>query len=232
MFRCHRALQSSVRRLSTIHDLLSRTAPSSAQSPKRSVPLGQRVINPPTMRILKPPSLPEGMKQATLTRPKRDEEIVARYISYVDAEGKLHPRCRTQQVLSQFDRTRYFLVEVDPSAKPNPVCRLLEKKAMFEKEKSKKRGKTTAPVSVLKEVSFGWNVSAHDMEHKLNKACQFLEKGNRVKLDIVYKKGQNRVDQGTQQEVIKSVTGFMDKYKLAKQPAINGHTCTMQYENK
>ncbi|KAG1470550.1 hypothetical protein G6F56_002618 [Rhizopus delemar] len=222
MFRCQRVLQSCVRRYSSIAELLS----------GRNPPLAQRTVRPPTTRILKPPSSEQDIKPIALKRPRRDEEIEARFITFVDEQGTVHSRCRLSQVLRQFDRTQYFLVEVDPSARPNPVCRLFDKKAMFEKEKTKKRNKTTAPDSVLKEVMFGWNVSAHDMEHKLNKACQFLEKGNRVKVDIVYKKGQNRVDKATQQEVIKSVTNFMDKYKLAKVPAINGQTCTMQYENK
>ncbi|KAI8972662.1 hypothetical protein BDB01DRAFT_690548, partial [Pilobolus umbonatus] len=135
----------------------------------------------------------------------RDEEISSRFITFVDEEGEVHTRCRLNDVLQEFDRSKYFLVEVDPNAKPNPVCRLFDKKALFEKEKQNKKKKQTAPESILKEVMFGWNVSAHDMEHKLNKACQFLDKGNKVKIDIVYKKGQKRVDKETQDEVVSTV---------------------------
>ncbi|KAG1516709.1 hypothetical protein G6F53_001941 [Rhizopus delemar] len=216
-----------VKRYSTIADLLSvrNTGNLTGQ---------QRMTRPPVMRVLKPTinSEQQPIKAAPLGRPRRDEEIEAKFITFVDEQGQVHSRCRLNQVLTKFDRSRYFLVEVDPSAKPNPVCRLFDKKTLFEKEKSKKRGKVSTPESVLKEVMFGWNVSAHDMEHKLNKACQFLEKGNKVKIDIVYKKGQNRVDKATQQEVIKTVTDFMDKYKLTKKPVINGQTCIMQYEIK
>ncbi|GAA5815288.1 hypothetical protein MFLAVUS_008794 [Mucor flavus] len=165
-------------------------------------------------------------------RSRRDEEISSRFITFVDEQGEVHSRCRVQDVLNQFDRSRYFLVEVDPSAKPNPVCRLFDKKALFEKEKQSKKKKQTSPESVLKEIVFGWNVSSHDMEHKLNKAIQFLDKGNKVKLDIVYKRGQKRVDKETQQEVIATVAGLMEDYKLAKQPAFNGQNCSMQFERK
>ena len=165
-------------------------------------------------------------------RSRRDEEISSRFITFVDEQGQVHNRCRLNDILGDFDRSRYFLVEVDPAAKPNPVCRLMDKKALFEREKQSKKKKTVAPESILKEIVFGWNVSAHDMEHKLNKAVQFLDKGNKVKLDIVYKKGQKRVDKETQKEVIATVSGLMEDYKLTKQPAFAGHNCSMQFERR
>ncbi|KAI8889452.1 hypothetical protein K501DRAFT_282334 [Backusella circina FSU 941] len=164
-------------------------------------------------------------------RSRRDEEITSRFINYVDDKGELHNRVRLDAVLNEFDRARYFLVEVDPTAKP-PVCRLFDKKQMFEKEKQSKKKKQTAPESILKEIVFGWNVSAHDMDHKLNKAMQFLEKGNKVKIDIVYKRGQKRVDKETQNEVVQVVSERMNQFKMAKKPLFTGPTCSMQYEKK
>ena len=84
----------------------------------------------------------------------------------------------------------------------------------------------------MKEIVFGWNVSEHDMEHKLNKAAQFLDKGNKVKIDIVYKRGQKRVDKETQEQVISIVSNLMDQYKITKKPAFAGHNCSMQFERK
>ncbi|OBZ85897.1 Translation initiation factor IF-3 [Choanephora cucurbitarum] len=184
-----------------------------------------RPIQPLQPEPIKPPKM-------TLNRPRRDEEITSRFITFVDEQGQVHHRSRVIDILSSFDRSRFFLVEVDPTAKPNPVCRLLDKKALFEKEKQSKKKKQTAPESVLKEIVFGWNVSAHDMEHKLNKAVQFLDKGNKVKIEIVYKRGQVRLDKEEQKKVIQTVTGLMDQYKLTKQPAFAGQNCAMQFERK
>lgn len=186
----------------------------------------------PLQQQQQPSKQQQQQQKSPSGRSRRDEEISSRFITFVDEKGQVHNRCRVNDILSDFDRSRYFLVEVDPSAKPNPVCRLFDKKAMFEREKASKKKKQTAPESILKEVVFGWNVSAHDMEHKLNKAIQFLDKGNKVKLDIVYKRGQKRVDKETQQEVIATVSGLLDAYKLTKQPSFAGHNCSMQYEKK
>ncbi|CEP07477.1 hypothetical protein [Parasitella parasitica] len=176
------------------------------------------------------PQLQQVQKTPT-GRSRRDEEISSRLITFVDEQGRVQERCRVKDILLEFDRSRYFLIEVDPTAKP-PVCRLFDKKYLFEKEKSNKKKKQTAPESVLKEIVFGWNVSEHDMEHKLNKAAQFLDKGNKVKVDIVYKRGQKRVDKDTQEQVVSTVTSWMDQYKIAKKPTFAGHNCTMQFERK
>ncbi|CAO3682985.1 unnamed protein product [Rhizopus microsporus] len=215
-----------IRQYSTLGELLavSRKPP--------SVSSQQRISRPATpLQITKPTISTPPPKPAPLNRPKRDEEIDSNYITFVDAEGQVHGRQRLSQVLTSFDRSQYFLVQVDPLAKP-PVCRLFDKKTLFEKEKSKKRGKQTSPESVTKEIMFGWNVSPHDMDHKLNKACQFLEKGNKVKIEINHKKGQNRITKDAQQEVIQSVIDALNSYKLVKKPVLNGHTCIMQFERK
>jgi translation initiation factor IF-3 len=178
------------------------------------------------------PAQQQQQQKTPSGRSRRDEEISARFITFVDEQGQVHNRCRLNDILNEFDRSRYFLVEVDPTAKPNPVCRLLDKKHMFDREKQSKKKKQTAPESILKEIVFGWNVSPHDMEHKLNKAIQFLDKGNKVKIDIVYKRGQLRVDKETQNAVVKTVSNLLEEYKLTKKPAFAGSNCSMQYEKK
>ncbi|CAO3576353.1 unnamed protein product [Absidia cylindrospora] len=147
-------------------------------------------------------------------------------------KSQAHPeRKQLDSVLQSFDRSLYFLVEVDPTSRP-PVCRLLEKKHLFDKHKASKKNKTVSSDQVTKEIVFGWNVSPHDMGHKLGKAVQFLDKGNKVKVDVVYKRGQKRVDKETQQQVIAQVKQQLDIYKLAKPPTFSGSNCSMVFEQK
>ncbi|KAI8076716.1 uncharacterized protein B0P05DRAFT_545569 [Gilbertella persicaria] len=210
---------------------LAQAIPIRVSNQRTRQPVGNRPLKPvQPLTGLQPQ--PQQSQKPNLGRPRRDEEITSRFITYVDEQGQVHSRCRVIDILSNCDRSRYFLVEVDPTAKPNPVCRLLDKKVMFEKEKQNKKKKQTAPESVLKEIVFGWNVSPHDMEHKLNKAVQFLDKGNKVKIEIVYKRGQVRVDKEGQQKVIQAVTSMMDEYKLTKKPAFAGQNCAMQFERR
>ncbi|KAI9033928.1 hypothetical protein CLU79DRAFT_726338, partial [Phycomyces nitens] len=188
---------------------------------------------PPMNGLLKPrppPTIRPAVPVAPTGRLRRDEEITARFITLVDEKGEVHDRIRLSDALHQFDRSSYFLIEVDPSAKPNPVCRMFDKKAIFEKQKASKKKKQTAPESVLKEIAFGWNVSPHDMDHKLGRASQFLEKGNKVKVEIVSKKGQKRPDAAEQQKVIDQVTAHLSDFRVTK-PAVFAHgACQIQFE--
>lgn len=192
-----------------------------------------RPLNPlqPLQQQQQPQQPQQQAQKSPSGRSRRDEEISSRFITFVNEQGQVKERCKVKDVLLEFDRSRYFLIEVDPTVKP-PVCRLFDKKSLFEKEKMNKKKKQTSPESVLKEIVFGWNVSEHDMEHKLNKAAQFLDKGNKVKIDIVYKRGQKRVDKETQEQVVSTVSSWMDQYKITKKPAFAGHNCSMQFERK
>ncbi|KAG2214352.1 hypothetical protein INT47_000908 [Mucor saturninus] len=225
-----RLLKPSLRWTTRGYNSLAQALPVSGQNRARQSAAAFRPLAP----LVSPPAAAKASSpvvQKPGSRSRRDEEISSRFVTFVDEQGQVHNRVRVSDVLNEFDRSKYFLVEVDPLAKP-PVCRLLDKKALFEKEKQSKKKKQTAPESVLKEIVFGWNVSDHDMEHKLNKAIQFLDKGNKVKLDIVYKRGQKRVDKETQQQVIATVSSLMEDYKIAKPPAFNGNNCSMQFERK
>lgn len=161
-------------------------------------------------------------------RSRRDEEIHAHTITYVDAHGQVHPRCSTDDIISSIDRKKFFLIEVDPHARP-PVCRLMDKKLMFDKQKQKTKKK---PVE-MKEIVFGWNVTQHDMQHKLNKAISFLDKGNKVKIDIKSKRGQKRPEKQDQLDLVHLVHhSLVDYGKLSKKPEFAGQQCSMLYEKQ
>ncbi|GAB5589834.1 hypothetical protein Unana1_04734 [Umbelopsis nana] len=179
-----------------------------------------------------PPSPPQPQKK--LGRQRRDEEIVARFITLVDENGQVHRDIRTKQALANLDRQAYFLVEVDPLAEPHPVCRITPKKAMFEKTKAAKRQNSARPEAVLKEVTFGWNVSPHDMGHKLNKAEQFLAKGNKVRIEVVAKKGQQRLPRDAQEAVVEKIVSQLKPFsKAMKNPSfVQGSTCIIVFEGK
>ena len=178
------------------------------------------------------PSRPDRPGSKPMDRPPRDGEITARFITYVDAEGQVvQQRAPLEQVLRQYDSSKYFLVQVGGG--PTPVCRLFEKKAMFERQKAKKKSKQVrTPEAIVKEIMLGWNVSAHDMEHKLRHAKQFLDKGNKVKIEIVNKKGQVRLTRDEQKEYVDRIMNQLTEYKPTKPPAFSGGTCIMQFEKK
>lgn len=77
------------------------------------------------------------------------------------------------------------LVEVAPSAKP-PVCKIIDHgKWKYEQSKQKKGQKSTA--SKVKEVKFRINIGPHDYEIKLGRAEEFLDGGNKLRIQLMFR---------------------------------------------
>lgn len=80
------------------------------------------------------------------------------------------------------------LVEISPNAKP-PVCRILDfGKYMYEQSKRQKENKSkSSPSSKIKEVKFRVRIEEHDYMTKLKHAEEFLFKGNKLKLSLMFR---------------------------------------------
>ena len=77
------------------------------------------------------------------------------------------------------------LVEVAPTAQP-PVCRIVDYgKFKYEAAKHDKEKKNAG--SKLKEIKFRVNCAEHDYDTKLRHAEEFLDKGNKVRVQLQYR---------------------------------------------
>ncbi len=77
------------------------------------------------------------------------------------------------------------LVEVAPNATP-PVCRIVDfGKFKYEAAKQEKEKKNAG--SKLKEVKFRVNIDDHDYETKMRHAEEFLDKGNKVRVQLQFR---------------------------------------------
>ncbi|MGB8166023.1 MAG: translation initiation factor IF-3 [Chthoniobacteraceae bacterium] len=77
------------------------------------------------------------------------------------------------------------LVEVAPTANP-PVCRIVDYgKFKYEAAKHDKDKKNSG--SKLKEIKFRVNCAEHDYETKMRHAEEFLDKGNKVRVQLQYR---------------------------------------------
>ncbi len=77
------------------------------------------------------------------------------------------------------------LVEVAPNANP-PVCRVVDYgKYRYELSKQDKAAKNNA--AKLKEIKFRVNIDQHDYVTKLRHAEAFLEKGNKVRVNLQFR---------------------------------------------
>ncbi len=79
------------------------------------------------------------------------------------------------------------LVEVAPNVKP-PVCRVMDfSKYKYDQEKKERRVKKHQHVSHLKQIRVKPHIDVHDYEVKLRQTIGFLEKKDKVKINLMFR---------------------------------------------
>jgi translation initiation factor IF-3 len=129
-------------------------------------------------------------KRPKLDRNRRNDEIPFRLVHLVDPETqKLQPLTSLRGLLNSLDLKANYVELVAET--PAPVVKVVSHKEEYERMRQQKlEAKARGKPAETKELQMTWGVAPGDLAHKLKKARQELEKGNRV--DIVYapKKGQ------------------------------------------
>jgi len=83
------------------------------------------------------------------------------------------------------------LVEISPNANP-PVCRIMNfGKFRYEESRREKMARKHQVQVMLKEMKFHANVEDHDYCTKMQHIRAFLEKGNRVKISLLFRGREN-----------------------------------------
>ncbi|MGD2169235.1 MAG: translation initiation factor IF-3 [Chlamydiota bacterium] len=94
------------------------------------------------------------------------------------------------------------LVEIAPKAKP-PVCKIIDYgKYRYLLTKKEKESKKSQHQIRVKEVKLKPNIDVHDLNTKLKRARDFLEKGNKVKITCMFR-GREMLHMNIGYEVVK-----------------------------
>jgi translation initiation factor IF-3 len=79
------------------------------------------------------------------------------------------------------------LVEVAPTAKP-PVCRIMDfSKYKYDQEKKERRVKKSQKITHLKQLRIKPHIDENDYQIKLKQAKMFLEKKDKVKINLFFR---------------------------------------------
>lgn len=121
-----------------------------------------------------------------------NEEIRARKVRLIDAQGKQLGILPLKQALEIARSEGVDLVEVAPQATP-PVCRLLDYgKLKYQRDKKKRKTKKKQSSDVLKEIRLSYHIGKHDLEIKTKKIYRFLQEGHKVKISVRFR-GRERI---------------------------------------
>ncbi len=93
----------------------------------------------------------------------------------------------TQEAMQMAQDQNLDLVEISPQARP-PVCKIMNYgKFRYDQAKKEKESKKAQHQVKIKEIKLRPNIDTHDLETKLRRAYEFLEKGCKVKFTCMFR---------------------------------------------
>lgn len=102
------------------------------------------------------------------------------------------------------------LVEINPKADP-PVCKLVEfTQFKYQKEKEARKQKANSHIAELKGIRLSIRISDHDMDVRKKQAEKFLERGDKVRIEIILR-GRERGKADIANEVIERFVAILSE---------------------
>ena len=132
---------------------------------------------------------------------------------------------KTQDALRRAQSLGLDLVEVAPNANP-PVCKIVDfGKYRYDLSKQDKDRRSSG--SKLKEIKFRVNIDPHDYMIKVRHAEEFLDKGNKVKLQLQFR-GREMAHQELGTHLVEKVRDDLSSMsQVETEPKIAGRNITM-----
>ncbi len=116
-----------------------------------------------------------------------NREIRADKLRVISEDGELLGILTLREALAKAEEMGLDLVEIAPTAKP-PVAKIIDYgKLRYHQAKKEKESKKAQVQIKVKEIKLKPNIDTHDFETKLKHARDFLLKGNKVRVSIMFR---------------------------------------------
>ena len=98
--------------------------------------------------------------------------------------------------------------------------------------KEQQRNKKRAKVSELKQIRLGMKIGQHDLDIKLKKVQSFLEDGDKVRIQLMYRGRENAHQELGFGLMDKIITSLGENVIVEQKPQINGRNLSMIIRSK
>ena len=137
-----------------------------------------------------------------------------------------------EDALKAAEQAGLDLVEISPTASP-PVAKIIDwGKFQYQKMKEQQRNRKHAKVSELKQIRLGMKIGQNDLDIKLKKVRGFLEDGNKVRIQIMYRGRENAHQELGYTLMDKIVAALGEDAVVEQKPQINGRNLSMIVRSK
>lgn len=136
-----------------------------------------------------------------------NEQIKATEVRLIAEDGEALGIMSFDEALKIAEERDLDLVEISPNANPK-VCKVMNYgKYKYEQVKREKEAKQKQKVAEIKTIRVGLNISEHDITYRAKQVIEFLNDGNKVKLNMMLRGRQNAyAEQG-----IETLNSFAEK---------------------
>lgn len=131
-----------------------------------------------------------------------NEKIRAKEVRLINEIGEQLGIVPIEQAISQAKKKGLDLVQVTEKAEP-PVCKIISYgKYLYQLQKKEKK-RSHKKGGEIKGVRIKFNTSEHDLKTRANQAQKFLEKGNKIKLEMILRGREKALKNRVQEQINK-----------------------------
>jgi translation initiation factor IF-3 len=147
--------------------------------------------------------------------PRVNKYIRASKVQLIDQEGENQGVVPIGEALNLAKEAQLDLVEVGPKVSP-PVCKIMDFSKYLYEQNKKQRGNKKGKAKEQKEFRFSPVIEKADIEHRVRRAKEYLDKGHPVRL-VMQKKGRQPMDLA-KETFAKILTNFDDYSSIEAEP--------------
>ena len=141
---------------------------------------------------------------------KKNNEIQAEQLLVLGEEGQSLGEMSKREALDMALEQELDLVEINPKSNP-PVVKLIDfTEFKYQKEKEARKQKAHSRASETKGVRLSVRIGKGDLEMKLKQAEKFLNRGDKVKIELQMK-GRENARPDLAKEVVSNFAGDLAK---------------------
>ncbi len=155
-----------------------------------------------------------------------NEAIKAPKVRLIDEKGNQAGIVNRMEALLKAEDAGLDLVEVSFS-EDVPVCKIIDYgKFKYEQGKKIQKSKRSQNNQEVKGIRLSVKIGQHDFDTKLKKAQKFIEKGNKVSLQLRFK-GREMAHRHLGKEVLEKFVEGLTEVRVDQEPKFMGRAVTM-----
>ena len=145
----------------------------------------------------------------------------------IDPAGQQLGVLSIEQARAEAEGRNLDLIELAPDADP-PVCRIMDYgKFRYERTKKQKGAAKKSRQTELKTIRVRPNTGVHDISFKLRRAVKFLQKGYKVKFNVIFRGPELRHKYIGREQLQKFIDGCAEVGEVDSPPHMEGRQMIM-----